>query len=120
MKRSISCYGCCASLTFLCALLLGACAPLPASHAPSDVGSDAGSSTPAFDAARDHVGIERVPFVLGVSSATVERMALRAACTGGAGAGRVTPPGPVEVYRMACDNGKTYMARCELRQCQPM
>jgi hypothetical protein len=117
MKRSISCYGCCASLTFLCALLLGACAPLPAQ---SDAQSDAASAAPAFDATGDQVVIERVPFVLGVSSATVERMALRAACTGGAGAGRVTPPGPVEVYRMACDNGNTFMARCELRQCKKM
>jgi len=64
--------------------------------------------------------VERVPFRLGVSSATVERMAKQHACTGGPGAGLVTEPGPVEVYRMQCDSGKVFMARCELRQCKPM
>jgi hypothetical protein len=68
----------------------------------------------------DGAPIEKLPFRTGVSSATVERMARDQACTGGLGAGLVTPPGPVEVYRMQCDNGKTYMARCELRQCKQM
>ena len=40
--------------------------------------------------------------------------------TGGMGAGLVTPEGPVEVYRMMCQDGKTFMARCELRQCKSM
>jgi hypothetical protein len=26
----------------------------------------------------------------------------------------------VEVYRMVCDSGKVFMARCELRQCKAM
>lgn len=64
--------------------------------------------------------IEEVPFRTGVSSATVERMARQQACSGGLGAGLVTAPGPVEVYRMRCDNGKVFMARCELRQCRRM
>jgi hypothetical protein len=64
--------------------------------------------------------IERVPFRTGVSSATVEKMARQQACSGGLGAGLVTAPGPVEVYRMRCDNGKVFMARCELRQCKKM
>ena len=64
--------------------------------------------------------IERVPFVPGRSSATVERMAKLKGCTGGQGAGLVTPEGPVEVYRMMCQEGKTFMARCELRQCKAM
>lgn len=64
--------------------------------------------------------IERVPFVPGRSSATVERMAKQKGCTGGLGAGLVTPEGPVEVYRMICQEGKTFMARCELRQCKAM
>ena len=32
----------------------------------------------------------------------------------------VTEPGPVEVYRMQCDNGKVFMARCEMRQCRQL
>jgi hypothetical protein len=68
----------------------------------------------------DGVAIERVPFRAGVSSATVEKLAKQQACTGGLGAGLVTEPGPVEVYRMRCDNGQVFMARCELRQCRKM
>lgn len=65
-------------------------------------------------------GIERVPFRSGVSSVTVERMAAASGCTGGQGAGLVTAPGPVEVYRMVCENRQVYMARCEFRQCKQM
>lgn len=86
-----------------------AAVPVPAAAAPGPGVVDAGGAA-----------IERVPFVSGRSSATVERMAKREGCTGGLGAGLVTPAGPVEVYRMMCENGKTFMARCELRQCKPM
>jgi len=55
-----------------------------------------------------------------VSSATVEKMAKQQGCTGGLGAGLITQPGPVEVYRMRCEDGKVFMARCELRQCTRM
>jgi hypothetical protein len=68
----------------------------------------------------DGVPIERIAFRTGVSSVTVEKIARRGQCTGGQGAGLVTDPGPVEVYRMQCDNGKVFMARCELRQCRQM
>jgi hypothetical protein len=64
--------------------------------------------------------IERVPFRVGVSSATVEKMAKQQGCTSGQGAGLVTEAGPVEVYRMRCENGTVFMARCELRQCVKM
>jgi hypothetical protein len=64
--------------------------------------------------------IERIPFRAGVSSATVEKLAKQHACTGGQGAGLVTEPGPVEVYKMQCGDGKVFMARCELRQCRRM
>jgi hypothetical protein len=70
--------------------------------------------------AYDGVEIERIPFRTGVSSATVERLARDASCIGGMGAGLITQPGPVEVYRMACSNGKVFLAKCELRQCKPM
>lgn len=68
----------------------------------------------------DGVPVQKVEFRPGVSSATVERMAFAQECRGGQGAGLVTEPGPVEVYRMACANGKVFMARCELRQCAAM
>ena len=64
--------------------------------------------------------IERVPFRIGVSSATVEKMAKAQGCTGGQGAGLMTEAGPVEVYRMRCEDGKVFQARCELRQCVKM
>ncbi|MDB5745216.1 MAG: hypothetical protein JWP72_64 [Massilia sp.] len=63
--------------------------------------------------------IERVPYRVGVSSVTVEQLARQHACAG-QGAGLVTEPGPVEVYRLQCADGKVFMARCELRQCRKM
>jgi hypothetical protein len=64
--------------------------------------------------------VETIAFHTSVSSVTVENMAKRVGCTGGQGAGLITPKGPVEVYRMACDNGKVFLVRCELRQCTPL
>ncbi|MGZ8289138.1 MAG: hypothetical protein ACXW2U_20760 [Telluria sp.] len=64
--------------------------------------------------------IERVEFVTGRSSATVEKMAKLRGCTGGQGAGLMTHEGPVEVYKMRCENGRSFTARCELRQCKAM
>lgn len=64
--------------------------------------------------------IERIPFRPGVSSVTVERLGKQGACVSNEGAGLVTAPGPVEVYRMICASGKVFMARCELRQCKAM
>lgn len=64
--------------------------------------------------------VQKIEFRSGVSSASVERLAKRFGCTGRAGAGLVTEKGPVEVYRLQCDNGTTFMAQCELRQCRSM
>lgn len=61
--------------------------------------------------------IQLVEFVLGVSSVTVERLAKNHSCFGGNGAGLVSPKGSRELYKMACADGKTLMAKCELRQC---
>lgn len=98
------------------ALAAKAAAPTPAAPKPA--------ATPASDGTArvtmNGVEIEKVEFRVGVSSATVEQLARQQACVGGVGAGLLTAPGPVEVYRMACDNGKIFMARCELRQCKPM
>jgi len=100
----------------LLAALLGGCAAyrsvFPAPVAPS---AAAVAAQPAPGEA-----IQRIPFRTGVSSATVEKLARAQSCTGGQGAGLVTDPGPVEVYRMLCDDGKVFMARCELRQCRRM
>jgi hypothetical protein len=66
------------------------------------------------------VVIQKVQFQSGISSATVERLGKRFGCNALSGAGLITPQGPVEVYRMQCDNGTTFVAQCELRQCRPM
>ena len=71
------------------------------------------------DGAGDVV-VQKVEFRSGVSSATVERLARNAGCNGKTGAGLITEKGPVEVYRMTCDNGTVFMAQCSLRQCKPM
>lgn len=68
----------------------------------------------------DVVEIQRVPFKVGVSSTTVEQLARAQACASEQGAGLITEPGPIEVYRMQCQDGKVFMARCELRQCRKM
>lgn len=66
------------------------------------------------------VEVQKVEFRSGVSSATVERLAKIQGCNGRGGAGLITEKGPVEVYRMQCENGRTFVAQCELRQCRPM
>lgn len=82
------------------------------------------SATPANQVRiQDEAGsviVQKVEFKPGVSSATVERLAKQVGCTGSSGAGLVTGKGPVEVYRMQCDNGSNFLARCELRQCRPL
>ncbi|MBA5686369.1 hypothetical protein [Rugamonas apoptosis] len=121
------------SCSLLSSLLLGACSWLPSrardeaeaaaaaqvaaarQPAPRTVAAD---GTPLVRV--DGVEIEKVPFQAGVSSTTVERLARQRECVGGLGAGLISAPGPVEIYRMACDNGKVFMARCELRQCKAM
>jgi hypothetical protein len=102
------------------AALLGGCAGF---HKPAPTQPLARASVPARPAGpldADGTPIQKLPFRLGVSSNTVEKLARQQACTGGQGAALVTEPGPVEVYRMQCDNGKVFMARCDMRQCRPM
>ncbi len=99
-----------------------AVSPMPAAGKQATTGGTAVPFTrPADPALAIAPGtIEKVPFQIGTSSVTVERLAMAAGCTGGKGAGLVTGKGPVEVYRMQCDNGKVFLAKCELRQCSPM
>lgn len=63
------------------------------------------------------VRFETVEFRTGVSSATVEKLAQNYGCQAGKGAALITEQGPVEIYRMQCNNGKVFLAQCELRQC---
>ena len=105
----------------LAAVLLSACSGLKTSMAPlpAEPAQPVAANAEANDGVNEGA-IERVPFKIGVSSATVEALAKEQACLGVQGAGLMTAPGPVEVYRMQCDNGKVFMARCELRQCKRM
>jgi hypothetical protein len=102
------------SIALVAALGLGGCSMFH-QRLPATVAPVAPVAAPAAAPA-----VETIPFRTGVSSATVEKMAKQQGCTGGQGAGLITEPGPVEVYRMRCDGGKVFMARCELRQCKQM
>ena len=114
-----------------CLLVLSGCASIRSWQAERDAAKAAANAPPPvpppqFDSDGmprvmvDGVEVARIEFRAGVSSATVERTAKNAACVGGVGAGLVTPSGPVEVYRMRCDDGRVFLAKCELRQCKPM
>jgi hypothetical protein len=107
----------------------GSLSPNARSQAPAV----AAQATPIDAAARQRDGdriivndgagsvvVQKVEVRPGVSSVTVERLARSAGCAGSRGAGLITEKGPVEIYRMQCDNGVTFMAKCELRQCKPM
>ncbi|GJJ04500.1 hypothetical protein RugamoR64_50380 [Duganella rhizosphaerae] len=119
MKRSLVLLLCCASLLSACSVLPSFGKrdeqPPPRKPAPRTTADD---GTPLGYV--DGVEIQKVPFRAGVSSATVESLAKQQGCTGGWGAGLVSEPGPVEVYRMTCENGKVFMAKCELKQCKAM
>jgi len=105
------------SIALVAALGLGGCSMFH-QHLPAPVAPVAPPAPVAAPAAAS--AVETIPFRTGVSSATVEKMAKQQGCTGGLGAGLITQPGPVEVYRMRCEDGKVFMARCELRQCTRM
>jgi hypothetical protein len=107
-------------LLALCALVLGGCSAFGTGPEREPQPALAARAAPGQLVDANGVPIERVPFRAGVSSATVEKLARQHACTGGQGAGLVTEAGPVEVYRMQCENGKVFLARCELRQCRKM
>jgi len=104
----------------LAAVLLGGCTQFKSKREPAR--TPPAATRPAAPALVDPNGtpIERVPFRTGVSSATVEKLGKQQGCTSAQGAGLVTEAGPVEVYRMRCEDGKVFMARCELRQCVRM
>lgn len=75
-------------------------------------------ASPAPNTTSSTVKIEKVPFELGVSSVTVERIAKQNSCHSKKGAGLLYKKGPVEVYRVECEDGREIKARCEMRQCE--
>ncbi len=80
----------------------------------------AAAPAPLAAAAPAEPQIQTIPFLAGVSSMTVEKLALKYGCSASKGAARITDKGPVEVYRMACDDERVLLLKCELRQCQMM
>ena len=112
--------------TVVCSLTLSACtnSTMPVWRndpaAPVQPAPLAASAEPAPAAAADGTPIETVPFRLGSSSVTVENMAKQQSCTGGRGAALMTEPGIIEVYRMLCDDGRVFRAKCDMHQCKPM
>lgn len=111
--------------------LLSACASPPsgqrtvAGGAFTHVESRANKSAENTDrkTVRDENGtvvVQMVPYRTGVSTMTVEQMARKAGCTPRGGAGLLTDEGPVEVYRVQCEEGRYFTAQCELRQCRPL
>ncbi|MES2757420.1 MAG: hypothetical protein V4693_08605 [Pseudomonadota bacterium] len=101
-----------------CAVVLSACSMFRTKMEPVAVAPAMPVETRLLDA--NGVPIERIPFRAGVSSVTVERLGKQRDCQSSEGAGLLTEPGPIEVYRMVCSSGKVFMARCELRQCKAM
>jgi predicted small secreted protein len=96
-------------------------ASAPASTAPvSRQASRAAANVVQIQDEAGSVAVQKVEYRPGVSSASVERLARKFGCEGTNGAGLVTEKGPVEVYRMRCENGTSFLAQCELRQCRPM
>jgi hypothetical protein len=64
--------------------------------------------------------IQKVEFRSGISSVTVEKIAKQYGCNTDKGAWLVGDKGPIEIYKVSCDQGSVFLVRCELRQCQPM
>lgn len=94
--------------------------PVPVQDQPVKARNGAAGADIKFNDGAGDVTLQTVDFRPGMSSTTVERLAKRFGCEGSTGAGLITDKGPVEIYRMKCDNGTTFMAQCELRQCRPM
>lgn len=87
----------------------------PASNAGASPAPLVATPRPALLSAAE---VQQIPFQVSISSVTVEKLAAQQGCIGGKGASLATEKGPVEVYKMQCDNGKVFLAKCELRQCK--
>lgn len=69
---------------------------------------------------KEKVVIQKIDNNPGISSTTVERLAKQNQCEPKEIVNLLTPKGPIEIYRTTCEDGKIFMARCELRQCKAM
>lgn len=98
----------------LCLACLNACKSIDLNE-PSKV-----SPVVVTQNSEDKVIIEKIQNNPGVSSTTVERLAIQNQCDPIEIINLLTPKGPVEIYRATCANGKIFMAKCELRQCAIM
>ena len=76
--------------------------------------------TATVQSSENNVVIEKIQNNPGISSTTVERLAIKNQCEPTEIVSLLTPKGPIEIYRATCSSGKIIMARCELRQCQVM
>lgn len=101
-------------------LSVAGCAALPGMLAGERPAADAAPLAVAAAPAPAEPQIQTIPFQAGVSSMTVEKLAQKYGCSGRKGAARITDQGPVEVYRMACDDERVLLVKCELRQCKMM
>jgi hypothetical protein len=91
-----------------------AASPAPDTSAPAK----ANNTIEAPAVARPSTPDRAAAFRQGVSSYTVEQLARGSGCAGHNGAELVSEPGPVETYKVACDDGGHLEALCEYRQCK--
>lgn len=105
-----------ALITLIASILLAGCNLFPKSKPGDD--NQSLNNKPKMTKSDDGNDIQKVKFEIGVSSVAIEKLAAKNQCTSKLGAGQISPKGPVEMYRIQCDDGRVLMARCELRQCQ--
>ncbi len=99
---------------------LSVLACVPAALAQQAEGRRLKADQLSIDDGAGKVIVQKAASPTGISSVTVERMAARTGCHSKKGAGRIAGDGPLEIYHMQCEDGRIFMARCELRQCSPM
>jgi hypothetical protein len=101
-------------------LSLAGCAALQGMFASNRPAAADAVPSAAVAPASTEPQIQTIPFLAGISSMTVEKLALQYGCSAKKGAALITDKGPVEVYRMACDDERILLVKCELRQCKAM
>jgi hypothetical protein len=94
--------------------------PVPVQAAPASVSAPATVASPPGAAANSeyaqYAGMNTI-FRVGESSYSVEEMTKASGCVSSKGASWVDGKAPVEYYRVACNDGRVIVARCEFRQC---
>lgn len=109
-------------ITVITSALISGCGLLTKIKSGNDTASTSAQTSKLAqgNTANDQPVLQKIEFKTGVSSVTVEKLALQNQCTSQLGAAQITPKAPTEVYRVSCDDGRVFMAKCELRQCQTM